>query len=314
MDKEMATQPHSRFGLDTWAPARGARGILEDGPALSGRGQTPRPRWKAAVLRRNGLGVGPRPSPEAPRGESVVVAERRAALEPVALAGKSDCLVPIVHLELLDNVVDVILHRVERKRKPLGDLLVAQPACDKLKDLKFARREAHFGRMVNPLGTTSAEMRELRKHRLNDLRRAEQLAIPDACDDSLQFAHRGLLQHAPLSTGGDTLQKVLIRFAARKKDDLHTLQTAMEFACQMESQLVRQSQREKDYVGLLCFERGRKPRGAWVGTQRLKRRVIRQDRDQTLSKQSTRMNDHQANWRTHDAGPKELMPSRDKPS
>jgi len=60
-----------------------------------------------------------------PDSGAVVRAVWRRSRQPPAPTGILDGLVPILDLEFLDDVMDVVLDGIQRQRKPLGNLLIA---------------------------------------------------------------------------------------------------------------------------------------------------------------------------------------------
>jgi len=50
----------------------------------------------------------------------------------------------IVDLQFLEDVVHVVLHRVQRERQSVGDLLIGKSIGEELKGLALARRELDF--------------------------------------------------------------------------------------------------------------------------------------------------------------------------
>jgi hypothetical protein len=59
--------------------------------------------------------------------------------QPTPLPGVLDGFVPVLNRKLLDDVVNVVLHGVNREGKLSGDLLVAEPVGDQVDDFQFAR-------------------------------------------------------------------------------------------------------------------------------------------------------------------------------
>src|SRR5437763_7103949 len=72
----------------------------------------------------------------------LITSGKPGPLPQAALAGEDDRLRPGLHAELVEDVGDVVAHRLLRKVELRGDLRVVQTLRDALQDLAFPSREA----------------------------------------------------------------------------------------------------------------------------------------------------------------------------
>src|SRR2546425_10211961 len=92
-------------------------------------------------------------------------------------------------LQLLEDVVDVILHRGHFDAQGASYLLVGQPVIDEAHDLALAVGELRPGQLATVAGR---ERRDAPQQAGRDPRRADRLAAGDALDDRHEIVDRRL--------------------------------------------------------------------------------------------------------------------------
>ena len=120
--------------------------------------------------------------------------------------------------EFVEDVPDVVLHRVLRDEEQRSDLAAGVALGYQLEDLDLAPRERRLagGQQLFVTEQLVSDIEQLAGHR----RRQCGAAGFNGVDRRNQLGERCVLGHVPAGTGFDTDQQVFLRLACREQQDL----------------------------------------------------------------------------------------------
>src|SRR5260370_29906665 len=141
-------------------------------------------------------------------------------------------LAAAMDLELVENVVDVVLHRGRLDPQLPRDLLVGQTAVDEIADLQFALRERGAGRFRRRTVVTIARQdRHMVTDRCRSARRAQEFVAHRALENSDHISRRSIATPESRDAGGRQGDDFSVGLGNPERHDLRSRYLIRESSC-----------------------------------------------------------------------------------